>query len=357
MIGPLLPWLREALHLSFEQAAYHSVAMAAGVTGMGFLMPHLAVHFGRKGCVLLALCAMALGLATICFAPDLRVSLTGSLIVGIALPLGVSVAPAVLTERSGARVGIAMAEANTIAYIGFLMAPAVVNMAERLGGWRWSFVAPALVYAAYGLAIRKLPLGEVRMTGAAGASSRLPAAFWCHWAMLSLCVAAEMSMAVWGPSYLETAAQLPREMALWSSMIFPMGMFVGRAAVSLMLRRMQAAALVLPSMLLGALGVLAFVTAHGFGLAACGMFLAGLGMAGLYPFGITLAMLAAGAAHDRGAARAALASGVATLIAPVLIGYVADRAGMRAAFGLVPLFLLLAALAHLLGRRLERSPE
>lgn len=354
MLGPLLPWLREALHLSFEQAAYHSVAMAVGVTGIGFFVPLLAVRLGRKGCLALALGAMALGLATICRAPDLTVSLAGSLIVGMALPLGISVAPAVMTERSGPHVGIAMAEANTIAYIGFLLAPGIVNLAERFGGWRWSFVLPALAYAAYGLAIRNLPLGDVRMHSGAGGSERLSAAFWCHWAMLSLGVAAELSMAVWGPSYLETAARLPRDMALWSSMIFPMGMFVGRAAVSLMLRRMRAEALVLPSMLLGALGVLAFVTAQGFWLAAGGMFLAGLGMAGLYPFGITLAMLAAGEARDRGAARAALASGAATLIAPVMIGAVADRLGMRAAFGLIPVFLLLAAIAYLAGRRLER---
>ena len=354
MLGPLLPWLRPALDLSFEQAAYHSVAMAIGVTGMGFLVPSLAVRAGRKGCIGLGLSTMALGLALLCLAPSLTFSLAGSLIIGVALPLGISVSSAVMAERSGPHIGIAMAEANTIAYIGFLLAPGLVNLAAATGGWRWSFVIPALVYAAYGLAIRNVPLGVVSMQRGATGSGRLSSAYWCHWAMLSLGVAAELSMAVWGPSYLETAAQLPRETALWSSMIFPLGMFAGRAAVSLMLRRMPADALVLPSMLLGALGVLAFVLAQGFWLAAAGMFVAGLGMAGLYPFGITLVMLAAGEARDRGAARAALASGAATLIAPVLIGAVADRAGMRAAFGLIPVFLLLAGIAHLLGKRLDR---
>lgn len=353
MLGPLLPWLRPALGLSFEQAAYHTVAMAIGVTGMGILVPLAAVRVGRKGSLGLGLTTMALGLAILCLAPDLRISLTGSLIVGMTLPLGISVSSAVMAERSGPHIGIAMAEANTIAYIGFLMAPGIVNLAEATVGWRWSFVIPALIYALYGLAIRNLPLGAVQMHAATGGTGRLSSAYWCHWAMLSLGVAAELSMAVWAPSYLETAARLPRETALWSSMIFPLGMFAGRAAVSLMLRRMRADALVLPSMLLGAVGVLIFVLAQEFWLAAAGMLVAGLGMAGLYPFGITLVMLAAGEARDRGAARAALASGAATLTAPVLIGAVADKAGMRAAFGLIPLFLLLAGIAHLMGKRLD----
>jgi hypothetical protein len=69
--------------------------------------------------------------------------------------------------------------------------------------------------------------------------------------------------------------------------------------------------------------------------ATAGLFLAGVGIALLYP--VTLAeALAAWSANP---ARCALASGIAIGAAPLLLGALADLAGLRAALLLVPTLL------------------
>jgi fucose permease len=354
MIGPLLPWLREALDLTYQQGAYHSVAMAVGVTGMGLMVPNFAPALGRRGCVAVCLSMMAAGLSLLCLAPALAVSLAASVIIGAALPFAVMVAPAVLTERHGIHTGIAMAEANAIAYLGFLFAPAMVSLAAAAGNWRWSFVLPAAFYALYWGLMRRFDFGAVRLKSADGVAAALPAAFWWHWLMLIFSISAELCMVVWGPSYLETVLGLPRAQALWAAMIFPLGMLLGRIMVSAALRRFRSEELALAAMLAGALGAMLFVGSGTLWVAAAGLFLSGVGMAGLYPFGITLAMQAAGPVMDRAAARASLASGLAILLAPFVIGTIADRAGMQAAFVLVPALLAVAGAAHLAGRRASR---
>lgn len=351
MLGPLLPSLREALSLTYQQGAYHSVAMAIGATSMGLLVPVLAPALGRKGCVGVSLLLMTGGLTMVCLAPSLGVSLGASVLMGAALPFTVTVAPAVLTERHGARTGIAMAEANTIAYLGFLFAPAMVSLAAAAGSWRWSFVLPVLFYATYWALLRNMDLGALRLKAAKGQAQALPPAFWWYWLMLIFSISAELCLVVWGPSYLESVLGLPRSYALAASMIFPMGMLIGRMGVSVALRRYGSEELALAAMLCGALGAMVFVSAGSLWLSGVGLFIAGLGMAGLYPFGITLAMQAAGPAMDRAAARSSLASGLAILFAPFIIGAIADARGMQAAFVLVPVFLAMAAGAHLAGRR------
>lgn len=354
MLGPLIPWLRDALSLSYQQAAYHTAAMAIGVVVTGMIVPSVAARLGRRGCLAYSFCALSGALALIGSAGSLPVSLFGGFVLGSALPFTVTVASAVMAERHGARTGIAMAEANAIAYIGFLLAPVIVSVAASTAGWRWSFLPPALMYIAFWLTIRHIDFGVVRLKMEGTGHVRLPAAFWCHWLMLGLSISAELSMVVWGPSYLETVLGLKREMALWASMIFPAGMLVGRLLVAMLLRRYRSEQLVLVAMFAGALGVMLFVLADGLAVAVVGLFVAGFGMAGLYPFGITLAMQSAGAAPDRAAARASLASGFATLMAPLLIGVLADKAGLHAAFSLVPMFLVLATGAHFVGRRMAR---
>ncbi|MFT4039521.1 MAG: hypothetical protein QM692_15140, partial [Thermomicrobiales bacterium] len=55
-------------------------------------------------------------------------------------------------------------------------------------------------------------------------------------------------------------------------------------------------------------------------------------------------------------ARLSFASGAAILGAPLLLGALADAAGIRLAYGVVPLFIAGAAVASGLGRRWSAPP-
>lgn len=351
MIGPLMPSLRTALDLSYQQGAYHTSAMSFGTVATGLLGPAIRRRIGRRGCVMLTLGLMTVGTILLCAAQHLVMSLTAGLLFGAAIALAVLVCPAVLAERHGALVGIANAEANFIAYLGIFLVPGIVSLAMGLVGWRWSFLLPVAAYGLFWLAIRRIDFGTAVEAGALAAGRRLPLAYWCYWAFLGFSVACEFSMVVWGPSYLENVAGLRRDQALLASMIFPAGMLSGRLAGAFLMRRIPAARQVLPTVALGALGVWLFLSSSQPMVAMAGLFVAGVGMANFYPLGITLALLAAGPARDAAAARASLASGVASLAAPLVIGWVADRAGLAAGFNTIFAFFLGIALAALAGGR------
>jgi len=70
--------------------------------------------------------------------------------------------------------------------------------------------------------------------------------------------------------------------------------------------------------------------------AGLGIYLGGLGTGFLYPLGVALALALAPGLQDRGSARLVLASGVAILVAPFMLGLAADAAGVSIAWLLVP---------------------
>jgi MFS family permease len=71
-------------------------------------------------------------------------------------------------------------------------------------------------------------------------------------------------------------------------------------------------------------------------LSGFGLFLGGLGTAGLYPVAIAVALQAAPKAPFEAAARATLASGLSVLLAPSSLGLAADGFGIVGAWGIIP---------------------
>ena len=90
-------------------------------------------------------------------------------------------------------------------------------------------------------------------------------------------------------------------------------------------------------------------------VAVLGLFVAGLGVANLYPLIVALALGAAPGQSNEAGARLTFASGTAILAAPLLLGALADAIGIRLAYGVVPIFILGALFASRLGSRLSQS--
>jgi len=91
-------------------------------------------------------------------------------------------------------------------------------------------------------------------------------------------------------------------------------------------------------------------------VAVLGLFVAGIGVANLFPLTVALALGAAPGQSNEAGARLTFASGTAILAAPLLLGTLADAAGIRLAYGVVPIFIFGALIASRLGRRLSQEP-
>ena len=185
----------------------------------------------------------------------------------------------------------------------------------------------------------------------------LPRAYWLAWAFLVAAIAVEFSIVTWAATLIaqRTGADVP--LATLLAGMFLGGMFVGRIA--------QSAGL-------GTGGGLRVPAAIGVGLAIVGvvgawvstvplvsgvaMFVAGLGVAGLYPLGVAAALAATPDRLTLAGTRLTLASGTAVLVAPLALGVVADRAGVVAGWALV-VALGLSALALVAGLPAGRPVE
>jgi fucose permease len=119
-------------------------------------------------------------------------------------------------------------------------------------------------------------------------------------------------------------------------------MIVGRLAVSRLVQRFASRSLVTLSLLLAMAGFLVYWTTASAVVGMAGLFLTGLGVAGLYPLILSMAIAASNGNTVQAGARATLASGTAILALPLVLGRLADAVGIRPAYSVVAVLLVTA---------------
>jgi fucose permease len=187
----------------------------------------------------------------------------------------------------------------------------------------------------------------------ATAHERLPGLYWLYWAGLFLAVSVEFCMIFWSANYL-AALGMGKANAAQAVGLFLAGMVFGRLAGSRLVRRFSSHTVVIGSILVAAVGFGVFWAPGRVVPALVGLFVAGLGVASMYPLLIALAI---GVTRDsvRASARATLASAAAILILPLVLGRLADRTGIRPAYGVVGVLLVSIFVVAVLSSRRARS--
>jgi fucose permease len=351
-LGVVLPQLRDELGLSRAEVATYPSAFALGLLGVGVVGERVARALGRRA-LPAALAAGGAGALLLASGVDRLLSAAGALLLGVGGAGLVQLVPAGLRAEHGQLAAVAIGEANATASATSVLAPLLVAASLRAGtGWRAGYLVLPLAGVALLLASLRRPRGSAAADAGAGRrpDPSPPAAFLGHWLDVLLVVSVEFCLVFWAADYLHSQRGFASDAAASGAALFLLGMAAGRAA-ALPLTRL----LPVPARLLAAAAALAVA---GFALlwavdqalvSAAGLLLAGLGVAMLYPVALAEALAAWPADPDRAAARCALASGLAIGGAPLLLGALADAAGLRTAFLLTPL-LLLAVLARSAGR-------
>lgn len=214
-------------------------------------------------------------------------------------------------------------------------------------GW-WLGLSPAAVLL--GVITFGLRAGpHLTASGDGVEGSRLPRKFWLAWAFLTAVIGVEFSIVFWGATLVGLRADLTIPEATAIGALFLGGMFVGRLGLGLGLGAGQATRrTVATGLAVTAIGTgVAWVSTTAV-LSALALFLAGLGVAVLYPLGAAAALARAPAQAAVAGNRLTLATGLAILVAPFLLGTVADATGVVAAWGLV-LGLVVVAFGLVLG--------
>jgi len=354
VLGPAMPFLRADLRLSYAQGSLHPSAFAAGMIVAGLGGDRLARAWGRRPTLILGGAGLALGTILLVSGRTLALTLSGALVMGALGTLLLVLVPAILSDAHGEGRATALTEANVVASLCAVLAPLALGAgaATRLG-WRAALVLGAVAVVPLARRMRHALLGlPARSAGLGRGDARLPAGYWAYWVVIVCAVSIEFCTIFWAADFLHAVAGLPRSVAAGLVGVFLGGVLLGRVAGSRLTRRLAAVRILPVALAVAAVGFPVYWLVPSTPARVAGLFVAGLGVGPLYPLALALAVGAARGQSATASARASLASGVAILVAPLALGWLADHGGIARASGVVGILLVATLLASRVARRL-----
>lgn len=362
--GPLMPFLRADLSLSYAQGGLHLTALSFGMVLVGVSGSAIAHRWGRRHMLWAGAIGVALGAVLLVMGQHLAMTLASAFVMGVCGSLVVLNVQAILSDHHGSRRAIALTEANIGASLSAALAPMFISGFQRMGfDWRFAML-PCFVLLAVLLAFFfRTPIANadrlVNSRPQNATPARLSWIYKAYWVCILLFVALEWSIGVWGADFMVGVNGLSKVDAATVMGLYLGTAILARIAISRLTRHWEAGSLLILALGLVALGFPFFWLSRSVPLAVAGMLLAGLGVTNLYPLTMTLAMSAASDQTDLASSRISLAVGLAGGSAPYLLGWIADQVGLWRAFSIVPVFLVAGFAGALLINRVtgrQRSP-
>lgn len=342
-VGAVTAFLAVALSLSDAAAALHSSMLAVGLLVAGLTGDRLDALVGPRAA--LGIAHLLLFVAIVCLAtvPAFAVTLVGAGLVGLGAGLLLARVNRTLTRGGGTLARVRMSRSALVAMIASLSVPIAIGLGENSGlGWQLAFVVAAILIAAGWWTTRGRREVVARTISASG---RLPGPYWLAWGLVVLGVSVEFSMVFWASTLVERQVGISLGDATLVAASFYAGMATSRVGLSFhVVSGRDPIRLVRIGLAVALLGSLLAWSSQAVGPATLGIYLGGVGTGFLYPLGVTVALALVPGFQDRGSARLILASGVAILVAPFVLGLAADATSVSVAWLLVPA-LCLGALA------------
>ena len=359
-IGPAMPFLRAELGLGYAVASLHFSAFAAGAIVAGLLGERWVRRLGRTRALWGGLAGMAAGALVVALSPSVVGTLLGALAMGLIGTVSLMANQAVLSDMHGAMRTVALTESNVAATGTAIFAPLAIGGFAAAGlGWQLglAITVPWALLLWWVFRGERFPPPAV-VEARHGPGQGLPTAFWMLWVVLFLVAAAEWCVAYWGAEFLDSVIGLEPARAATAMTLFFVAMTGGRWVGSRLARHYRTLPLLLAAITVAGTGFFLFWLAATPAVSLLGLFVAGLGIANLYPLTVGAATGAGAHDIDRATARLAIATGGALLTAPLAVGAISDAAGMRWGFGIVaPLLAAAFACAILSGRWLRLRGE
>lgn len=354
-LGPLMPFMRSELSLSYTIAGLHLSAFALGMIGAGLTTDRLARRWGRWAIFWGGGLGMTLGALGLTLGHHALFTIASIFGMGYLGTLLLILIQTTLSEHHGEQRVIPLTESNVGAAVAATLAPMVVGSFERWGlGWRWGLVLAVVVFAWLALHFHSelLPAAKPATTRSRTANHPLPLVYWAYWLVIYLGVSIEWCLIFWGADFLEKVIGLSQVNAATMMSVFFVAMVVGRFVGSRLSRLVPSATLLLIAVGITMAGFPIFWLARLAPLNLAGLFIAGLGVANLFPLTLSVALGVVPAQGDTASARASMAGGLAILIAPLALGWVADHWGIQNAYGIVAVLAAIAAGVTFLANRL-----
>lgn len=343
-LGPILPFLQVELSLGRGQVGTFSLLLAFGLLTIGFSGHHVVELIGRRMAFWAGLVGLTSGALILAATTVPPIVATGVAIMGLGGAMLVFLVPAILSDRHGHLATQAIVESTGSVSASAILAPLLISLAVTLGlGWRAGYVVLPLVVAIIVLLVgRRIPFEGDHLVPSSrtmvAVVDHRPDSYRRRWFDVLIVVSVEMCMVFWSADYLVSVLHVDSATAAAIVSLFFIGMAIGRIGGG---RFGGSRWLFIRALLVSSVGFAVFWLAPNGAIAGVGLLVTGLGVALLYPLSISRALTAWPDDPDRASARGALASGLAFGVAPFALAIIAENAGLRLAFLVVPLLLIM----------------
>ncbi|HVN53545.1 MAG TPA: MFS transporter [Anaerolineaceae bacterium] len=345
IFGPITPFLKDELKLSYTVSSFHFSAFALGMIGAGMFGHLLVERAGRWTTLWIGVFGMSLSALLLSAGREPLLTIGVSFFMGLIGSVIIAVVSSTLSDQHREMRAVAISEANVVSSVISAMAPLLVGWFAPTGpGWRAALLVGAVASLVMRLAFRRVNIPPSASPARQGQSRRpLRGLYWVYWTGIVLAVSIEFCMIYWSADYLEKSLGMPKATAAQAVSLFLLGMIAGRFASSRLVQRFPSHLVVTGSLLIAAAGFLVYWTASSPLLGAIGLLICGLGVASLYPLLLSLAIGSAGEDTVQASARSSLASGLAIFALPLVLGRLADAVGIHQAYMII-IFLVLGVL-------------
>jgi len=357
-LGPIIPFLGDELKLNYTVKGLHLSAFALGMFLAGVSADRAANRLGRRHVFWLGSGMMAFSSLLFILARRPELTIPSTLGMGFFGSYTLVIIQATLSDHHGANRAIALTEVNVIAAIGSGFSPLLVGRFEAWAvGWRLMLVVSMVYWVLlWVLYWRGTPFPDAPPAATTQTSPRLPFIFWAYWVVAFLGVAIEWSTVFWGADFLRTNAGISQAGAATIMSVFFVAVVIGRAAGSGLARRFALQKLLLGAFLLTAAGFIPYWLSPSTTVSVVGLFVAGLGISNLFPLALSMATsVVAPNQTNAASSRVVMGSGGAIILAPQMLGTLADQSSIYSAYAIVVVLLFLAVGVILWANRLPNS--
>ncbi len=337
-LSPILPFLRAEFQLTYALGGLHLSMLALGNVAVGFYGAYCIRRWGRRRILWVGSAGIAVGALLLSMAGHVALTLASAFLMGAVGTFVPVVVQASLSDHHGEHRAIALTESNVSVMVFAVVIPLIIGIGESTGiGWRGGLYLGALLWLILSVTFRNQPVPDAPPPDnpATDTRPRLPLLFWAYWLVLYLSVAIEWCISLWGATFFIDYVGLEPALASSLMSLFFIGMVVGRTASSYAVRVYPITTLLLYAEGTALAGFLLLWLAPYAPLKMVGLFVAGLGVAGLFPLAVSAGIGVAPEQANTASARISMGAGVAMLSAPFFLGWLADQVQLFYAFGVV----------------------
>lgn len=348
--GPALPLLRTDQGTSLTIAGLHGTAMGVAAIAAGLGNPWLTHRFGRANVGWIGLWIFSAGLIALSFLQPVQFTILASFVTGFGTSTVINSYVTSLNSHYGARAPLAIAQANGLASIGYVLGTLTIGTIAQTAPdfWRIGLLA-ALPLAFYLYFFRRDKTVEAHVPTEDGPQGgKLSRTFWITWFGFVATISSEFAIAFWAAALVKDRTDATAAISTIAIVALGTGMGIGRFYGGLVLHRLSLDHQLLSVLGAQFVGFFGLWFSHNLGLSLAMLFLVGLGISTQFALTSLRLISHSEGRPDLAIGKSSFAAGVAIGGAPFLLGVLGDQYGISRAYLMVPILILLAVTAVLI---------